>query len=256
MSYLTEEFLEGMVDQAEREMLEDLTQEFKTLFPSRCKILGDENLNLFLTHQHKRAKAYGYEYYDDLKRYTLIAFYLGTYFYEDPFYPWVKETLSWDESFGVKVDSLMETFQELSQKTLGQDFVYFLEALEKFQELHPKTIENFKKHESVVNTLKRIYPQRVEVVGETILYEQLKHQKPELTEYNIHNALGAFTYLSTKFMLGSYVVKDPLYAWVRKYINKSYEYDKEKSRVLFDKAMSRVRKECQTITKNLKREEV
>lgn len=248
-TFLTPTFLNNMQNYIENEILEDLTKEFKTLFPSRCRILGDENLNLFLTHQHKRAKAYGYEYYDDLKRYALIAFFLGTYFDEDPFYPWVKETLSWDESFGVKVDSLMETFQELSQKILGEDYIYFLEALKKFQELPPQMIENFKKYESVVNTLKHIYPQRVEVIGEAILYEELKSQKPELTDYNIHNALGEFTYLSTKFMLGSYVVKDPLYAWVRKYVDKTYGNSEEKSRVLFFKGMSRVRREIREIKK-------
>ena len=65
----------------------------------------------------------------------------------------------------------------------------------------------------------------------------------------MHNALGAFTYLTTKFMLGSYVLKDPLYAWVRKYVSKTYESKREKSRALFNKGMSRVRKEILEIKK-------
>ena len=249
MEYLNQEFIDGMQNSKDEEMVETLRDEFKTMFPSRTRVLGDKNLNLFLVHQQERAKYYNYNYYEDLKRYALIAFYLGTYFDEDPFYPWVQNILEEDESFGVKVDSLMEKFQILSQETLGQDFTYFLEALEKLHKLNPKMIENFKQFEDIVNTLKHIYPQRVKALGEEKLYEELKTQKTELNEYHIHNALGTFTYLTSKFMLGSYVLKDPLYAWVGKYVHKTYQNDKEKSRALFEKAMSRVRREIREIKK-------
>ena len=139
MEYLTQEFIEGMQNSKEEEMLSVLTHEFKTMFPSRTRVLGAENLNLFLTHQQKKAKYYNYIYYEDLKRYAIIAFYLGTYFDEDPLYPWVEEILEEDESFGVKVDSLMEKFQVLSQETLGKNFGYFLEALEKLEKLNAKS---------------------------------------------------------------------------------------------------------------------
>jgi hypothetical protein len=253
MNYLTPEFIKELENSKDEEMLETLKNEFKAIFPDRTRILGKENLNLFLTHQQEQAKHYNYLYYDDLKRYALIAFYLGTYFDEDPFYPWVQEIMQEDESFGVKVDALMEEFQKLSKKTLGEDFIYFIEALKEIQKIHFKVIQNFKKYENVVELLKRIYPQRVEALGEDKLYEELKVQKLELIQYNMHNALGACTYLVAKFMLGSHVLKDPLYAWVGKYVNKTYENDQEKSRALFDKGMSRVRKELQTIKKNFEK---
>jgi len=243
MEYLTQEFIEGMQNSKDEEILATLTQEFKTMFPSRTRVLGNKNLNLFLTHQQERAKHYNYSYYEDLKRYALIAFYLGTYFDEDELYPWVQSILEEDESFGVKVDNLMEEFQILSRQTMGEEFIYFLGALEKLQHLDLKSIEDFTEYEDVVDTLKYIYPQRVKVLGEEKLYDELKAQKLELNQYKIDNALGAFTYLTTKFMLGSYVLKDPLYAWVGKYIDKTYQNDQEKSRALFGKGMSRVRKE-------------
>lgn len=249
MEYLTQEFIEGMQNSKDEEILVTLTQEFKTMFPSRTRVLGNKNLNLFLTHQQERAKHYNYSYYEDLKRYALIAFYLGTYFDEDTLYPWVQSILQEDESFGVKVDSLMEKFQILSQQTMGKDFIYFLEALEKLQNLNPKSIQNFKQYEDVVNTLKYIYPQRVKVLGEEKLYEELKAQKLDLKQYKIDNALGAFTYLTTKFMLGSYVLKDPLYAWVGKYVNKVYRSDNEKAEVLFSKGISRIKREIREIKK-------
>jgi len=249
MNYLTPDFMEELENSKDEEMLETLREEFKQMFPSRTRVLGEENLNLFLTHQQKRAKHYRYVYYEDLKRYALIAFYLGTYFDEDPFYPWVEEIMKWDEAFGIKVDGLMEKFQMLSQQTLGEDFVFFVKALEKFQALPLQSIEKFTKYEHLVDALKHIYPQRVKAVGEERLYEELKTQKRELDQYEIHNALGTFTYLSTKFMLGSFVLKDPLYAWVGKYVHKTYENDKEKSRALYFKGMSRVKREIREIKK-------
>jgi len=249
MSYLTQEFMDGMKDLKGKEILETLTQEFKSMFPSRTRILGDENLNLFLTHQEERAKHYNYVYYDDLKRYALIAFYLGTYFDEDRLYPWVQTILQEDESFGVKVDSLMDKFQILSQQTLGKNDIYFLEALEKLEQIREEQIVSFRTFEDIINTLKYIYPQRVKIIGEVLLYEEIKAQKEELRRLEMSNSLGAFTYMTVKFMLGSYVLKDPLYSWVGKYIHKTYQNDKEKSRALFTKGKSRIKREIREINK-------
>jgi len=249
MSYLTQKFLDGMTNQVEEEMLESLTREFKTMFPKRCRVLGNENLNLFLTHQQTRAKHYNYIYYDDLKRYAIIAFYLGTYFDEDPFYPWVQTILQEEESFGVKVDSLMEKFQVLSQQTLGKDFIYFLEALERLEKLRQEQVEGFRKFEDITLMLKRIYPQRVKALGEALLYEEVKAQQEELKRLEMSNSLGAVTYMTAKFILGSHVLKDPLYAWVGKYVDKTYVSKDEKSKALFQKGMSRVKKQILDIKK-------
>jgi len=255
MQYVNQEFLNKMETLKEKEMLEALTDEFKTMFPSRTRVLGAENLNLFLTHQQKRAKYYNYLYYDDLKRYALIAFYLGTYFDEDSLYPWVKNILEEDESFGVKVDSLMEQFQKLSQDTLGKDFIYFLEALERLHRITPRLAESFSSYDSIVKSLTTIYPQRVEAIGKDWLYKELKSQEQELKRVYIDNSMGAFVYVTTKFMLGSYVTEDPLYAWVGKYVHKYFQSDKEKSRVLFVKGQSRVRKEILEMKKIRKKGE-
>lgn len=248
-NFLTPTFLDNMRTRKENKMLRALTQEFQTMFPSRCRVLGSENLNLFLTHQQERAKHYNYLYYEDLKRYAFIAFYLGTYFDEDPLYPWVKTTLKEDESFGVKVDSLMEEFQKLSEKTLGKDYLYFLEALEKLEKIREEEVEGFRTFEDVISTIKRIYPQRVKAIGEVLLYEEVKAQKEELRRLEMSNPLGAFTYMTVKFMLGSHVPKDPLYAWVGKYINNTYPNDQEKARALFAKGKSRSRKELMDLEK-------
>jgi len=249
MNYLTPEFIEDLESSKEEDMLEALSQEFKSMFPSRTRVLGKENLDLFLTHQQERARHYNYIYYDDLKRYTIIAFYLGTYFDEDKLYPWVQTILKEDESFGVKVDSLMEKFQILSQQTMGKDYIYFLKALEKLEKLRVEHVESFRTFEDITNTLRRIYPQRVEAIGEAVLHSEVKVQKEELRRLEMSNPLGAFTYMTAKFMLGSHVLKDPLYAWVRKYVHKTYDNDKEKSRALFEKGKSRIRREIREINK-------
>ena len=148
----------------------------------------------------------------------------------------------------------MEQFKELSQETMGEDFIYFLKALEKLEYLTQERIEGFRTYTDVVTTLKHIYPQRFKAIDEEQLYEELKIQKIEMVQYKIDTPLGAFTYLTTKFMLGSQVLRDPLYAWVRKYMKKDFSSDREKSRALFAKGQSRVRREIREIRKM--REEV
>lgn len=252
MNFLNQDFLDKMKAQKEQEMLEALTWEFKTMFPKRCRVLGTENLNLFLTHQQERARHYNYIYYDDLKRYAIIAFYLGTYFDEDELYPWVQIILKEDESFRRKVDLLNNKFYEVFKLTIGQDAIYFQEALTKLKKVNKKNVKKYRKFEDIINTLTIIYPQRMKIIGKDKFRESLVKQKTELEAYNIRNALGSSTYATLVFLLGSHVRKDPLFSWVSKYLNTSLEKE-EKIEMLFDRGMNRARKELMGIAKVLEK---
>jgi len=253
MSYLTQGFLDGMNNQVEEEMLEGLTREFKSMFPKRCRILGDDNLNFFLTHQQKRAKHYNYMYYDDLKRYAIIAFYLGTYFDEDELYPWVKTIVKEEEPFGRKVDLLNKKFYEVFDLTMGKDAIYFQEALIKLKRVNQEYIKKYRKFEDIIEKLNFIYPQRMKVIGKENFRESLVKQKLEVERFNMHNALGSSVYATLVFLMGSNVHRDPLFSWVNKYLNKPLE-KKEKTEILFNKGLNRARKELMSIEKVLKKE--
>lgn len=252
MSYLTKEFLDGMTNQVEEEMLEGLTAEFKSMFPKRCRILGDENLNLFLTHQQKKAKYYNYVYYEDLKRYAIIAFYLGTYFDEDELYPWVQEILEQNESFGKKVDVLNKKFYEYFDSIIGKNAIYFQEALVKLKRVNKDNIKKYRKFEDIIEKLNFIYPQRMKLIGKDKFRESLVKQKIDLEEFNIRNALGSSVYATLVFLLGSHVRKDPLFTWVGKYLNTSLDKE-EKIEMLFDRGLNRARKELMSMAKILEK---
>jgi hypothetical protein len=252
MSYLTKEFLEGMSNQVEEEMLEGLMNEFKSMYPKRCRVLGDKNLNLFLTHQQKRAKHYNYLYYDDLKRYAIIAFYLGTYFDEDELYPWVKDILVSEESFGRKVDILNKKFYVYFDTTIGKDAVYFQEALKKLQNINKNTISKFRQFEEIVDILNYIYPQRMKLIGKERFLQSVVNQKHEVEQFDIRNALGSSIYATFVFLMGSHVYNDPLFAWVKKYLDKPLDKS-EKIDILYNKGLDRARKEAMNIEKILRK---
>ena len=253
MQYINQEFLNKMETLKEKEMLEALTDEFKTMFPRRTRVLGVENMNLFLTHQQKRSKYYGYIYYDDLKHYTLIAFYLGTYFDEDPFYFWVQEILEKDDSFWRRVDLLKQRFYEIFDLTIGKDAIYFQNAFRKLELVNKENIRMYRNPEQIVDMLTKIYPQRMKIIGQEVFYQSLKQQKLELVRFNIHNSLGGTIYAIIVFILGSYVYKDPLYSWVNKYLKQSVS-TQEKVDILFERGLNRVRKELISIERILRKE--
>jgi len=253
MSYLTQKFLDGMTNQVEEEMLEGLIKEFKTMFPKRCRILGDENLNLFLTHQQERAKYYNYLYYDDLKRYAFIAFYLGTYFDEDELYPWVQEIVQENESFGKKVDKLNHEFYIMFDEVIGEDSCCLQKAFLKLRKVNIENIKTYKKYGNIINALNYIYPQRMKMIGKKNFEENLTAQKDQWDRYDIHVALGASVYGALVFFLGSKVDKDPLYPWVSKYLNQTLVKE-EKVEILLKKSMNRVHKAVISIKKSLEKE--
>jgi len=254
MQYVNQEFLNKMETLKEKEMLEVLTDEFKTMFPSRTRVLGDNNLNLFLIHQQKTAKYYKYVYYDDLKRYAIIAFYFGTYFDEDPLYPWVQEILKQEDSFGRKVDLLNKKFYEYFDSTIGTNAIYFQEACKKFKYVDKERIKEYREFEQIIDTLTHIYPQRMHFIGQKNFIKSLQQQKLELERFNIHNPLGSAIYATLVFIMGTYVYRDPLFSWANKYLNQPLS-SREKIDLLFERGLNRVRKELMSIEKLIEMEE-
>jgi hypothetical protein len=223
------------------------------MYPSRTRVLGDENLNLFLMHQQERAKHYNYLYYDDLKRYAIIAFYLGTYFDEDKLYPWVQEILNNEDSFGRKVDLLNKAFYVMFDRVYGKDAIYFQEACKKLKSVNKENITGYTSYEDIVFFLSRVYPEQMKEFGQKNFREMLVELKPTLDKYDIHNALGYATYATLIFFMGSSVDKDPLYAWVGKYLKKRGLLKNERINLLFNKGINRIRKELMGIEKFLEK---
>jgi len=254
-TFLTPTFLNNMEKRKEDKMLEALRQEFKTMYPSRCRVLGAENLNLFLSHQQERARHYNYVYYDDLKRYAIIAFYLGTYFDEDRLYPWVEEILMWDESFGYKVDCLNEKFYEMFEKVYGKNIIYLQEAFEKLKEIDRKRISSYTKIEQIIKVLSYIYPQQMKAYGLENFRKILLDLKPMVEKYDMHNALGYTVYATLVFLLGSHVDKDPLYAWIGKYLKEENLTKSERIERLYERGVERIEKELISMKKIIEKKE-
>lgn len=248
MSFLTESFLEGMKKEQEEEILALLTKEFKEMFPTRCRVLGEKNLKFFTEHCQAKAKYYEYEKYIDLKRYAIVAFFLGTYFEEDRLYPWVENIFKKRKSFHFKVEELLAKFNEKYLTVVGQESQHLEQALMRLERLRPELID-MTTYAEIVQLLKSIYPQRVEELDESELRELFLERKEQTKIYNIHTKLGVFTYCTALLFLGSHVEKDPLYAWVKKYLEKPNNNSLEKSLILFHKGKSRIRKELHQIQK-------
>jgi len=253
---LTQKFLLAMGQKQEEAMVEDLVLEFKKLFPKRCRILGDTHLKTVIRHCQKRASIYGYTHSDELSKYITLAFYLGTYFDEDPLYPWIQEILRENSSLGVRLDNLNKKFLTLINTSMGEDFSLMIEAFDKFLHIKKESLNNLKDHNEIVQILTAIYPQRMQIIGRKNFRSIIEAQYDKLKRYNIYTPLGVYVHASVVFLLGSKVDADPLYAWVGKYLNASYLSQEEKLDILYEKTMHRVRKELKDLIKIQKKENV
>lgn len=253
---LTQKFLLAMEKKQEEAIVDDLMVEFKTMFPKRCRILGDTHLRTVITHCQKRASFYGYTHSDELSKYITLAFYLGTYFDEDSLYPWVQEILREESALGVRLDRVNEKFITLIDTTMGKDFSLMIEAFHKFLAIKKEYLNNLKDYSEIVKMLAAIYPQRMQIIGEKNFRRIIETQYDTLKTHNIYTPLGVYTHASVVFLLGSKVDEDPLYAWVGKYLNAPYVSQEQKLDELYEKIIHRVKKELKDLINIQKKEKV
>jgi len=246
---LTQKFLLDMEKKQEEGMIEDLVVEFKTMFPKRCRILGDTHLVTVIKHCQKRASLYGYTHRDDLQRYILIAFFLGSRFDEDPLYPWAYEILKTNELFGIEVDKLLVKFEHYFDNTIQDDYAVYKKSLAYIISLDAIKLVEFKNYGQIIDMWEKIYPQKVRYIGKDNLISELQAQEQKLQIYGLQAPLGIFSYAGIMLFLGSYAEKDPLSLWVKHIFQKLQGDAHKKSSRLFYSMQKRAKKELYILTR-------
>ncbi len=221
MMQITPELLERMAQQRVLKLAEALAYFFQEEYPKECKRIGKTNVKTFCTISAQKAYVYGAQNYEEMKSYAQLAWILGIGFDTDPLYPWIQKTLSQDEPFGYKIEILKEYINTNIMMTSYEQLHSYHAALQKLLKLNFARIKELASYDDIVEILVYLYPQRAQIMADrTVFKEKLKSICHEKTiRYNIHHPIGVFAYAALVFFLGHRVDDDPLYPWVRKYLN-------------------------------------
>jgi len=221
MYRITQEMLHKMTQKRLEQLAHMLTRNLTELYPKRMRTIGKEKTFAFALSCAQESYALGCTNYGELKAYSFVALQLGVGFASDPLYPFVHDILKTEDIFALKMEKIMQhTLTKLYAGDVASLQDYHT-ALTKLLHVDLAQVKTFTTYGEIVSVLEQVYPQRVKALGGTAhVYDAIKtstHTKPEA--YNIHHPIGVFVYASLVFFLGHSIDRDPLYAWVGKYLN-------------------------------------
>lgn len=131
----------GQYEALARYALEQYAQrtlaQFKEHFSTHCQIIGDEPMRKMILLGVERAKQHDIHGECNVVLYTSLMLLFGSYFDEDPQYPWAAQILS-NESLsleGERAERLYDRGVEAWESMAGQDNIEMVQAIARTRDL-------------------------------------------------------------------------------------------------------------------------
>jgi len=231
-----------------------LAEEFGSLYPKRCRIVGKNNLHLFCHGCCKDAYILGATNYGELKSYAFVAWHLGVGFARDPYYRQIQTIFASEDDFDEKMQKISALMFEAYFLHDKHEVESYTKALQRILTLNLKKLTSLQNYMQIAQVLENIYPQRVKAMGgvEHISTVLVSICKEHIVRYNINHPLGIFIYSALTFFLGSNVANDPLYGWVGKYLQSTELKMASKIDILIKVIQKRARNEKRSLEKILR----
>jgi len=251
---VSNELLDSMAKKRVLRLSSVLKDDLRELYPKRCRVMGEAHLSEFADRCALDAFSYGCNSYGELKAYAFLALFLGIKFHDDPLYPWVSDTLIKNQPFSLKIETISEVFFKQHFQGEEESLQTYNKALETLLKVNFKYISTFKTYTEIALGLEKIYPERMKLLGgvEKVAVLLNLATSDKLKLYKLEHPISIFTYVSLVFFLGSGVDDDPLYHWVRKYLNSNEENMAIKVDTLIKVIRKRVRNNIRKIENSLK----
>ena len=198
--------------QLEAEVLEHLWREF----PEHCLVLGDPQARRVVDLAAERAAARGFTAVHHVSSWASLMVYLGSYFDEDPQYPWASAVLA--EAANLSRQDALErlyakTADVLSQ-SVGEDGEYYRRALiwaraQPFEAMSGTSAGL----QTLDQWLRKAWPRKFDSLSHESLLGMLKFAEQSVRRDGLASPAGAVVYALLMFLLGSYIGKDPVHPW-------------------------------------------
>ena len=259
MIQVSAELLERMAQQRKEMLAKRLSRDLEDLYPKRMRTLGEKQRFRFARLCTDESYTLGCRTYGELKAFAFVALQLGVGFATDPLYSAMTPLLYIEDAFALKMEKII---QYIFSHTLyihdEASLRAYKEALYKLLCVDLKQIKQMRNYQELVAVLEVIYPERVKALGgKEVLKEHLQYACYNKTiRYNIHHPIGIFVYATLVFFLGHNVDDDPLYPWVKRYLNDKEPRMAYKLDTLVKVIRKRIKSNLRAIEKALKEYEV
>lgn len=191
-----------------------MVDHLRTYFPWHYRIWGPETTQQVVHYGCKKAQEYGFTTERNICLYLTLMATLGGNFDNDPQLPWVTPILS-DVSLReptARIDRLTDQAMEFLDLTVGQKDHYLNRALLRVRNELPEILADPSFPDVTTQALamlRKLFPQKYRVVGETCLQGLVKDGVRRARNYGITTRYGHLLIIGLMFMFGSGFDTDP-----------------------------------------------
>lgn len=217
MLMIREEQMAAFEQAAVRNFARQVYDYLEPFFPDHYQVLGAEPMREVIRLGMERAEPYQLISERDVYRYVSLMFLLGSYFDEDPQWPWIAELLKDEapETTLMRMAPVYDQAMSLLDAMVGPDHEYLRQTLGVLRQ--PQIFDSLPEAPSfghrLLLLLQALAPQKYQALGEDPLRHLVRHSYGAAKQHGLTTERGAMIYLALAFILGAGFDRDPLYPW-------------------------------------------
>lgn len=204
----------GTLRAFENEMVQHLAE----FSPPLYRVIKDDQLREVVRFGIGQAERYSFKLRGPVRLYLEMMLLFGSHFDTDPQYPWAKEILVDRHSRPEmeRADLLCAKVTDYQEKVSGPNGEHTQEALEGLQNIgrNPLNLSSNDFEESVRREMYRVFPQKVEYIGNDNLGKLIRDGRAEAKKYDFPVTSGETLMVVLKFAFGHGCADDGLYPWI------------------------------------------
>jgi hypothetical protein len=230
MLVLRDQQMQAFAQNAKKQFETETVGHISRFAPRPFEILGEKTIGQIVGLGLERAEKYGFTNRGPVRFYIELMFMFGTDFDTDPQYPWAAEVLSNADPAGqtTRADQLYQRTMRYIEMAAGQNLEYEKEALYRVVGPSPASMTSSGWDATGILTfLKKIYPQKCEYLGDSVLEELVRRGISSAGEYS-GSSRAAMIFAGLMFIFGHGCMKDPQFPWIANTLGREAPGDEDK----------------------------
>lgn len=222
-------FRDPLTQAFETELLGDIS----TYFPERHTFLGDAHTRATIRLGIDSSRAHGLQIRRGMAMYVTLMFIVGSYFGDNPLYPWARKILVDDR--GVDEATRAHRFYNRLRRylaTVRDEDKKYIEPIVLFPEeplltTSSQALDGAALEEALLERLKAIAPAHVSAAGDESTRALIRLGVERAAKYRITSAEGLSMFVGLTFLLGLGFDQDPQFPWAAEALSPRADDDVE-----------------------------
>lgn len=214
MLVIREEQMQAFAQNAKERFEAETVQHISLFAPRQFEILGEKTIHRIVSLGMERAEGYGFTNRGPARFYIELMFMFGSDFDTDPQYPWAAELLAGQNSSDQmnRADQLHQRALHYIETVAGNNLEYEREALNRIVGPVPLTFSGTDAG-SIPAFFKRLYPQKCEFLGDSILEDLVKRGASSARAYS-ESPKAVLIFAGLMLIFGHGCLTDLQFPWI------------------------------------------